>query len=255
MELLGEVAEQAGLHRPVVQCSATPDGRAFYGILSPGDYGVREKLWDLLRNLYPHTGLWPFLGHESPMDWEWETGASVRDGASVSHMLDRLAEYGAINVLEDPGSRQDINLQGAEGIAAVVAGAPYARGEVMGQNFRYAPEWVCLVEARHSFELPLVLHSPSTPNWLGNPLMPSLGYAEHAATLKDWNARFGAVLFYLGASAMVLQVDRPPVGAADIARVALEQSAYCPDLDQVIGSPGEIAARQVTSRHWFFWWD
>jgi hypothetical protein len=82
-----------------------------------------------------------------------------------------------------------------------------------------------------------------------------MGYAEHAAALKDWSARFGAVVFYLGASAMVLQVDRPPVGSADIARVALEQSAYCPDLDQVIGSPGEIAARQVTSRHWFFWWD
>ncbi|MDC0767753.1 DUF4253 domain-containing protein [Streptomyces sp. HD] len=86
--------------------------------------------------------------------------------------------------------------------------------------------------------------------------MPELGYDRHQAVLREWEIRYGAVLYYLACTdTLVLEVERPPTDRAEIARVAVEQYAYCFDLDQVVGGPEEVAVRQVPSGHWFFWWD
>jgi hypothetical protein len=38
--------------------------------------------------------------------------------------------------------------------------------------------------------------------------------------------------------------------------VALEQYRYCPDIvDQGVGSIHDLAATQVPSSSWYFWWD
>jgi hypothetical protein len=40
------------------------------------------------------------------------------------------------------------------------------------------------------------------------------------------------------------------------AEAAVEQYAYCPDgVDQGVGSLSALAAGQVRSPSWYFWWD
>jgi hypothetical protein len=51
-------------------------------------------------------------------------------------------------------------------------------------------------------------------------------------------------------------VPHPPTIPADIARVAQEQTAYCPDIvDQGVGTTTALAEQQIYSHKWFFWWD
>ena len=45
-------------------------------------------------------------------------------------------------------------------------------------------------------------------------------------------------------------------GRAEVARVAREQTACCPDIvDQGVGTATALAKEQVHSHRWFFWWD
>ncbi|MEV6247827.1 DUF4253 domain-containing protein [Streptomyces sp. NPDC051742] len=47
-----------------------------------------------------------------------------------------------------------------------------------------------------------------------------------------------------------LAVSRPPLNLLEIARAAVEQYAYCPDLGDAA-----IAGDQVRRPVWTFWWD
>lgn len=48
----------------------------------------------------------------------------------------------------------------------------------------------------------------------------------------------------------------PPTDPAEVARVAQEQTAYCPDIvDQGVGTATALAKEQVHRHKWFFWWD
>jgi hypothetical protein len=78
---------------------------------------------------------------------------------------------------------------------------------------------------------------------------------DHVGVLRSWHERFGAEVRYLDAVALGLVVAKPPTERGEVARVAVEQSAYCDDLDQFIGEPHRVAQLQVPNTHRYFWWD
>jgi hypothetical protein len=99
------------------------------------------------------------------------------------------------------------------------------------------------------------LHAATPPPWArgvrGDDTSPGAG----VAVLRSWHDRYGARLHYLGSTALELTVASPPATVAEVAQVAVEQYAYCCDLDQIFGDPLDIAERQVPTRWWYFWWD
>lgn len=242
LRFLREVAMGLGVDGPVLERAVSPAGADLYGIRCP-DAARRDALWQRLRQLHRATGFWPFLSHESPAGWEWEDREPSGPGTAGTGVLAELVDAA--------GAGTDArHVDSATG-----ALAPYARGELLARHFAREPEWICLVEADLPSTLTRLLHAPCTPNQSADGPAPPLGYDRHQAVLREWELRYGAALHYLGSGALVLEVARPPADRAEIARVAVEQYAYCPDLDQVIGARTTVAERQVPSPHWFFWWD
>ncbi|NUT27864.1 MAG: DUF4253 domain-containing protein [Streptomyces sp.] len=241
VRFLREVAADVGIDAPEVERTVTPGDLDLYGLRCP-DAEVADAVWLRLRALHPDTGLWPFLSHWSPTEWEWEEGR---------HAEPRPAESGVLAAIV---ASQERTVHESK----MGALTPYARGELLARRFAHVPGgiWVCLIEADLPSTLPQLLHAPFTPGWGSDGPVPELGYDRHQAVLREWEIRYGAVLYYLACTdTLVLEVERPPTDRAEIARVAAEQYAYCLDLDQVVGGPEEVAERQVPSGHWFFWWD
>lgn len=258
---LNEVAADLGFDAPVLERTVTPGNVDFYGFRCPPGGARRDALWQRLRALHEDTGLWPFLSHWSPTEWEWDDQLPALPRPAVSGVLAEIvasqAEHVAVYAenASPPESRDPVRL--ARYVESRMGGLePYARGALISRKFAYEPDWMCLIGADQPSTLTQLLHAPFTPNWGTGGPVPLLGYDQHQAVLREWEIRYGAVPYYLGFSdALVLEVERPPTERAEIARVAVEQYAYCDDLDQVIGGPIDVAERQVPSRHWFFWWD
>ncbi|MFI8105820.1 DUF4253 domain-containing protein [Streptomyces sp. NPDC086023] len=138
---------------------------------------------------------------------------------------------------------------------------PPSGSAVAGNPLAFTPDWgienlwLLLVEegggGGESHRLPLLLPgflSGSSTAW---PDMCPLTPAEHSAFLRHWNARYGAEVFFMGGTEMQLYVPRPPLDLPAIAALAIEQNAYCDDLDDVI----DTANGQARSTVWHFWWD
>ncbi|MFF5447170.1 DUF4253 domain-containing protein [Streptomyces sp. NPDC012888] len=112
------------------------------------------------------------------------------------------------------------------------------------------PLWLNFVEAKAGYEIPALFPGlVRTPNWSGyqdRGLLPG----DHVAVLRHWSDRYGAEFCFADSSTLELAVSRPPRSPLEIARAAVEQYVYCPDLgDPVIA--GDQARRPV----WTFWWD
>ncbi|WP_306328452.1 DUF4253 domain-containing protein [Streptomyces venezuelae] len=129
---------------------------------------------------------------------------------------------------------------------AVAAEGASRRGDRVG--------CLMLVEASSPHELfvrfpGLVPHAFSDGYEDGNQHLPP---RLHQAFLSSWYDRFGAEPYFVGADSLELWVPRPPLSAAEAARVAIEQYAYDFDLvdDTQLAGDG-----QVRSTHWNFWWD
>ncbi len=110
--------------------------------------------------------------------------------------------------------------------------------------------YVGLVRATNGWEVPALLGFFGGVNYDLEPW-------QHTAVLRGWAERFGAELVALtDAQVLELLVARPPTTAEQAHAVALEQYAYCGDVvDQGVGDVWSLAAEQVCSPSWFFWWD
>lgn len=240
------LAQVAGVGIDAVEEVVSPRGDALYGVRCPPD--ACWRIWRELFNAAGTSGYWPFVSHEGPRAWEWDhTRESTRsDGSSPSRGATPAQLIAAqSDVLED-----------TDGLADRLAEpAPRPRGKTFGEFFAFRPEWVCLAEAQAQSRLPDILDAPSAPNWIGGPAHPFLRYADHADLLDLWHSRYDASICYLGAHSLMLRVGRPPRTPREAAAVAIEQYAYCPDLDQVIGSLDTVAREQAAATQWFFWWD
>ncbi|MFI9770171.1 DUF4253 domain-containing protein [Streptomyces sp. NPDC052415] len=259
IRFLREVVADLGFDAPVLERTVSPGDVDLYGFRCP-DAVRRDALWQRLRERHRESGLWPFLTHGSPTDWEWEGQRPATSRPAVSGVLAEIVASQAKTVAAYTEGVTPCGHEEAEVVRHVEstmgALAPCARGEPISRRFAHESEWICLIEADQPSMLTQLLHAPFTPNWASDGQVPLLGYGEHQAVLREWEIRYGAAPYYLGSSgALVLEVERPPSDPAEIARVAVEQYAYCLDLEQVIGGPTTVAERQVPCPHWFFWWD
>lgn len=78
---------------------------------------------------------------------------------------------------------------------------------------------------------------------------------DHAAVLRSWEDRFGAVLVGIGFDILLVQAGRRPQTQEQIDGLLREHYAYCPDnIDQ--GEPVDGYRAGLTEwTHWHFWWD
>src|SRR5882757_3214734 len=229
-EFMYDIAGEFELDVSTLQTSISPGGVTLEGIKCPAPR--TGSVWRRLRSRHEVTGLWPIISHDSPAEWEWESGAQsspepvnvgILEEILAAHLKDVEVQFEHLPTSEAEDSDSLVRR-----VASELTGArtPYREGELIESHFHHLPEWICLTAAHHSHELPLRLHAPSTPNWTGSGVVQRLGYEHHAEVLREWNDRYGVVIYYLGANAIVLNVDRPPVSRSERARVALEQFAY-----------------------------
>ncbi|MFD8230383.1 DUF4253 domain-containing protein [Streptomyces sp. NPDC059696] len=258
------LATELGARAQDVQRVRTPRGGTLLGFRCTPDACL--DVWRRARERHADTGWWPFITHTQPSDWEW---ADLPDGShrGETHgpFVARLVELQAGELLKEaetfrpPTGRlpvRDLDDLAGRLVAAVPHSAPPRPAETrLATFFAGPPEWICLVPTGDPAGLPELLDAPDTPNHTPFPGRESLSYRDHADVLREWHDRFGAEICYLDTDALLLSVRNPPTDPLQVARVAIEHYAYCPDFDQLIGGLPEVAAHQAPTRFWFFWWD
>lgn len=236
-----------GANESELESVATPFGQVLYGL--PCLRGDVSGMQVALRNAFQDTGFRAFLTHESPREWEWEDRCNpvqLSDSAGS-----RIAEIVASRFGSDATDRLNPSTVARER----VFDSPEEGEDVLSSFFSRPPGWVCLVDAGYSYNLPLILQAPNSVNWVGGLEGDSLDFVSHARVLREWNSRYGLEVDYVGANSLAVRLERPPRTESEIALVAVEQYAYCPDLFQVYGDVEDVANEQAGSKRWFFWWD
>jgi Domain of unknown function (DUF4253) len=268
-QTLRERLAELGCEVPEPQLSFTTDRVPVYGLEVAPDR--HRDLWSRLRAVHHETGLWPFTSHEKPTNWADESRASgvelvdrlVGLRLDPQDVVDELVRANWDRAVDYAGGDPD-RLESAliardpARIADELEPAPSQPGPGESRIERtraYPPRWIHLVPAAHGYEIPALLDGPVTVNWVGSPGHPDLTAADHCAVLRSWQERYGAELYYFSDTAIELTVTAPPLEAVEAAGVAVEQYAYCPDLDGWLGDPVDVVRRQVWTRRWYFWWD
>lgn len=260
------LAAELGVRAEQIRRARTPRGGVLLGFrCAPG---ACLDVWRRARERYGTTGLWPFITHTSPTEWEWaDAPGDSHDEKHGQSIIDRLMELQANELLTEaewfkPSQGHPSPARDLEDLARLLTDAtpvaetraPRSAESVLGAFFAEPPEWICLVPTEDPPSLPELLDAPDTPNHTPFPGGEALSYRDHANVLREWHNRYGAEICYLDTHEVLLSVEHPPAAPSETARVAIEHYAYCPDLDQVIGGLPEVAL-QVPTRTWFFWWD
>lgn len=199
--------------------------------------------WIRLRRLHDRTGLYPFLtGAQDEIDDMVYMAENDCDPTAVERGL----ALDAVRRLDDLAGQHE----------APSPGDVFAEPDLEAQpnpEPRFDSDenetLVALIPARAGYEVPGLL------SWQGATNV-ELDGADHVAVLRRWHELFGAQLVTLGFDTLELLVPRPPLDPWDAAVTAVDQYAYCPDaVDQGVGSVAALAAGQVRSPSWHFWWD
>ena len=78
----------------------------------------------------------------------------------------------------------------------------------------------------------------------------------HAATMYDWERRYGAEVVSMTGSFVEMTVSRPPLDRERAMALAREQYLYCGDIVwQGTESLEALAASLIDAPVWYFWWD
>ncbi|MET9675502.1 DUF4253 domain-containing protein [Streptomyces sp. NPDC006482] len=271
--MLAAESEAAGLvPGPVaVESAVSASGIAVHGFRAERR-SVRAA-WTWWRDRHDMTGLVPFVTTLAPRalvehdrgDEPWSGGSrDLLDSALRAVPSEVMAELRASRLREmtdlyvppqDDADRKEIEecelLFDPEAVAAEIAARPEPGPESTARTgLEGEPVWLNFVEAKAGYELPALFPGlVRTPNWSGHQdrqLLP----ADHVAVLRHWHERYGAEFCFADSSTLELAVSRPPLNLLEIARAAVEQYAYCPDLGDAA-----IAGDQVRRSVWTFWWD
>lgn len=203
--------------------------------------------WHRVRAVHDATGYWPVLLGPDPGDLSRALPAAGDEDYDAAEQLASAATRTAAE-LHERRRAQDADLPD-DAYADAPPPASVTAGEVALTVAREAG-LLALVPAAHGWEVPAVLGWDGGCNYELEP-------SDHVVQLRDWHDRFGAELAALsGDQVMELLVARPPVDPHEALAVALEQYAYCPDVvEQGVGTVTALAADQVGSASWYFWWD
>jgi hypothetical protein len=207
--------------------------------------GKALPLWRRLRGVHDRTGLWPLmLGGDSDLERlvhndGLDPDAEIARGLAMD-VAARLAEW-----------RTDVTGWADEGEDLPPRGDATGLRPQAEDVFDLAgrPGWIGLLAAEAGYLVPGLL------TWLGAANY-DIEPADHVAMLKRWHDRHGAELVGLGGETIELWVPRPPADRPTVLAVAEEQYWYCQDvIDQGVLTLDALAAVQVPSRRWYFWWD
>lgn len=108
------------------------------------------------------------------------------------------------------------------------------------------PVILARIPVRHPWEV--FAHLPFG-NWNDCPDTPQL-----MAVARYWFEKFGAVPAVMTHDELDFALPKP-VGRELAVQTALEQYAFCPDMDQNHESVGALADTLRQSKIWYFWWD
>lgn len=244
------------LHRTATATDGTP---VHTGALRGVD---AFRIWSELRALHDRTGWWPVLaGPPDELDSVFvglqpSFAQGIPDGG-VPDARDLLARWArdAEEYLHDSDDRTPADADPfaapAQQLAAHVA-AEIDLDRVGGTHISALDQErtvLCLVQARHGYEVPALL------NWLGACNYDITG-AQHQAVLRHFKKRYGAELVTLEGDVLELLITRRPRTPQAVAIAALEQYAYCGDVvDQGVGSVEALVETQLLRGSWYFWWD
>jgi hypothetical protein len=78
---------------------------------------------------------------------------------------------------------------------------------------------------------------------------------ENAVIHPYWHAKHGAVPIFVGNDYLEFTVERPPVDAETLRKLAWEQYLYCTDIVDQGTETITALARALRRPRWFFWWD
>lgn len=240
------------------------DGTPMYGMhLGTGDHNA---VWQLVRSACVDSGLWPVLTQLDPSDVGTPPLLTLSPEQTLAKAATCDAEDLLAEMIDDQAwafgfgdwwTEADDQIPPPETLAEHLGGPlPVRPGRSRFNTDMAVPAtWLYLVPAA-SYEVPAVWGLPSTPNWTWrNHRERQFSIVDHVAVLRSWHERYDAELIYLSSCSLELVVRRPPTERIDIARVSLEQYAYCYDLDQYIGNVEDVARAQVATDRWYFWWD
>ena len=108
------------------------------------------------------------------------------------------------------------------------------------------PVILARIPVRHPWEV--FAHLPFG-NWNDCPDTPQL-----MAVVRYWFEKFGAVPAVMTHDELDFALPKP-IGRELAVQTALEQYAFCPDMDQNHESVGALADTLRQSKIWYFWWD
>ncbi len=202
--------------------------------------------WRAMRAAHVRTGLWPVSMTEVgdicaalPM-----AAMPQYDVAAELDAATKLDPTDAIASLDGWDSDQNEEFAFDDRVPDVLA----PHGEAI--TVWAADGWTVLVPSRDPTEVPVRLGWSGGCNYDVSPHI-------HTAVLRGWADRYAAEVVALDDSqTMELLVARPPTTPEECHAVALQQFRYCEDLvTQGGGSIHDLAAQQVPSPSWYFWWD
>lgn len=260
--------------RGPVQVMASRAGHRVVEVPLDRDTDDIHELWERMRKLRPRTGFHPLLTPFAASDPLLEP-LELPDGRPAAPLSEE--EYGAIVRQFVTGARrfaERLYRPGWDGdsledyvadlderrLAARLRPAEPLAAEGMPRRAQGRAGWLLLVEAPTPHEV-WARFPGLAPCAVGRGVddVDGIGGGEvrltardHQGFLSSWYERFGAEPYYVDCDSLELRVARPPLGAREAARVAIEQHAYCHDLLRDTVDAGNGQAR---STHWNFWWD
>jgi hypothetical protein len=201
------------------------------------------RRWRQLRDAYPNTGLWPLVLGD-PGDMYRGLPALGMAYCAEEELAAADDTDGALTLASFPDETDDpVDLDIREPTELLPAPAwTFHSWQQSG--------WIGLIPTTDPTDVAARLGWDGGCNFDISP-------HQHVAVLRHWAKAFGAeVIAMTGEQVMELAVAHPPSTPGECLRVALEQYRYCPDIvDQGVGSIHDLAATQVPSSSWYFWWD
>lgn len=218
-------------------------------ILVPPQPQLAEAYAELLA-AYHQTGWWPVQTEASQRPWldgELEGPADIPANVDFFHTL-----------IEDELS------DGDEEYLEEVEFPPYSDHlqQALHKHWQtsYAPALATVppkLKENHGLLLvstPRPADAPGLLGWLGSVNYTYSGAAV-SAILRNWENRFGAVLYKLDFDMLYLALPKLTLDEEAQKLTALEHHFFCPDnIDQGTGSFPEYVP-EVTRPYWGFWWD